>query len=90
MGAVIADTLQRLRPPQEALLAQIQEAWPALVGAVIAENTTPAALEKNALVVHVKNHVWLAELRGGLARGILQALQQQHAPRITRILWRTP
>ncbi|MCX7004638.1 MAG: DciA family protein [bacterium] len=88
MDAVIADTLQRLRPPQEILLAQLQSAWPAIVGSVVAENTRPQALENNALVVQVKNHIWLAELRGGLEQGILRTVQQQHAPRIKRILWR--
>jgi len=88
MGDVIADTLQRLRPPQEILLAQIQRAWTAIVGSVIAENTSPQALENNALIVLVKNHIWLAELRGGLEQGILHTLQQQHAPRIKRIFWR--
>jgi len=88
LGDVIAGTLQRLRPPQEILLAQLQSAWPAIVGTVVAENTSPHAIENNALVVHVKNHIWLAELRGGLAQGILRTVQQQHAPRIKRILWR--
>lgn len=88
MGEVIADTLQRLRPPQEILLAQIQSAWPAIVGSVVAENTSPQAFENNALIVLVKNHIWLAELRGGLEQGILHTLQQQHAPRLKRILWR--
>ncbi len=87
MGDVIADTLQRLRPPQEVLLAQLQSAWPAIVGSVVAENTRPQALKNNALVVQVKHHVWLAELRGGLEQDILRTVQQQHAPRIKRILW---
>jgi predicted nucleic acid-binding Zn ribbon protein len=88
LSTVIGETLRRMHPPQEVLVAQIQAAWPALVGALVAEQTKPVAIDKGALIVHVKNHMWLAELRGGLAQNVLQALQAQHAPQVKRIAWR--
>ena len=60
-----------------------------MVGNAVAAQTTPEAIEDTTLVVRVKNHVWLTELRGGLGRKVHDKVNGEFPGVIQRINWVT-
>ena len=88
-GAVMPHVMAGLRPPSTAWLDTLQQRWEVLVGPGIAAQTAPESIEGTTLIVRVANHVWLAELRGGLGRQVQEKVNREITGAITRIRWIT-
>lgn len=60
LSGALDSLAQRLAP--ETVLAETQQAWPAAVGAAIAERATPVAERAGVLTVSCESSVWAQEL----------------------------
>ncbi len=62
IGRVIDKILHSHVPRTAAEIGRIGLLWDKIVGAIIAENTRPAALKEKTLLVHVNSSPWLHHL----------------------------
>jgi predicted nucleic acid-binding Zn ribbon protein len=60
LGMAMADLTRRLAPLT--LLAQVQAAWPAAVGEMVAGNAEPVAERNGVLTVQCREAVWMQEI----------------------------
>lgn len=81
--------LAALKPPSGAWLESLKERWAGMVGDAVAAHAAPEAIEETTLVVRVKNHVWLTELRGGLGTLVHDKVNAAFPGIIKRINWIT-
>jgi predicted nucleic acid-binding Zn ribbon protein len=86
---VMPHLLAALKPPSAAWLETLRSAWAEMVGDAVAGQTTPETIEEATLVVRVKNHVWLTELRSGLGQMIHDKVNAKFPGIIKRINWVT-
>lgn len=63
IGEVIDKVLRQCRPQQDQSLIQVWEIWDRAVGATIAANARPVAVNGNVLLVHVASATWLHHIR---------------------------
>lgn len=63
VGGIIRKILQSCRPEAGETLCRIGTVWRQVVGAVIADNTEPAAIKGNVLLVHVNASPWIHQLQ---------------------------
>ncbi len=84
---LIDQLLNELRPPTESWLTTLRDCWAEVVGEAVAANTQPDRIEGQTLIVRVANHLWQAELRGGLGRIILSELRRKVCADIKNIRW---
>lgn len=60
LGTAISELTDRLAP--KSTLADVQRAWPDVVGAVVAREATPTAERDGVLTVTCRSSVWAQEL----------------------------
>ncbi|MFZ1985791.1 MAG: DUF721 domain-containing protein [Desulfatitalea sp.] len=63
IGEVIDKVLRQCRPQRDQALIQVWEIWDRAVGATIAANARPVAVNGNVLLVHVASATWLHHIR---------------------------
>jgi predicted nucleic acid-binding Zn ribbon protein len=88
VGEVLASVLERAGLTGRVAQAGVIPAWPALVGAQIAEVTEPVRLQGDGtLVVRVRSHAWMQEL-SLLEPELLRALNGDPGrPPVARLRW---
>jgi predicted nucleic acid-binding Zn ribbon protein len=74
---LLKDVVAGLEQPVQENVLILQDAWPALVGAQIAQHSTPGYIKDFALYVHVDHPGWMPELERH-KRILLQKLQAQY------------
>jgi predicted nucleic acid-binding Zn ribbon protein len=84
---VVDAILHELRPPAQAWFETLTTQWSEIVGSAIATHTIPDSIENKELIVRVSNHLWQAELKGGLGRTILSKIQKNICKDIKQIRW---
>jgi len=86
--AQVTESLARkLGVADQVWIAQVQTAWPSIVGAPIAVHTRPGSFERGRLYVYVDNAVWLNELSRYHRTHMLKRLQERF-PHIKDVILR--
>jgi predicted nucleic acid-binding Zn ribbon protein len=81
LGQVLAEVIERCRSENNGGLMHLVQVWDKAVGAPIADNARPFAVNGPLLLVHVTSSVWLHQLRF-LKAELLEALNRElkHSP----------
>ena len=87
LGDALEQYFQRHGIKRRLQQATVVPEWPDLVGAKIAEVTTPREVRRDGtLVVSVKSAAWMQELQ--LMEPQIRRQLEQHGKQIRRILWK--
>jgi predicted nucleic acid-binding Zn ribbon protein len=87
VARVTESLARKLGVTDQVWVAQIQTAWPNLVGAPIAAHTRPGGFERGRLYIYVDNAVWLNELSRYNRPQMLKKLQARF-PHIKELILR--
>jgi predicted nucleic acid-binding Zn ribbon protein len=63
IGQVLSSVLSSRRPGGDVELTRIWHLWPQVVDEVVAQNTTPAAIKADLLIVNVSSSPWIHRLQ---------------------------
>ena len=85
-GDLVGKVLKDFGLEDSSRLADLQKAWPDLVGNMNAEHSRPGKLEGGVLSVYVDHHMWLNDMKRTLAPMLLKKLQEKAGKKTIRSL----